>query len=72
MAAAGDGRTPRERTIREWAQPVRRWLDAGLVVTGGTDCPAVAYDPERPLLGLRASFSQDTLAGTLLPPDGGR
>jgi predicted amidohydrolase YtcJ len=56
-----------EEAVREWAQPVRSWQDAGLIVTAGTDCPAVLYDPERPLLGLWATFSQDTLAGKLMP-----
>jgi predicted amidohydrolase YtcJ len=69
LAESGDGISSRERTIREWAQPIRRWMDAGLVVTGGTDCPAVAYDPGRPLMGLWTSFSQETLAGTLMPEE---
>jgi predicted amidohydrolase YtcJ len=69
LAEAGDGLTPRDRTIREWSQPVRRWLEAGLVVTGGTDCPAVAYDAERPLMGLWTTFSQETLAGILMPDE---
>jgi len=56
-----------ERTVREWGQPVRSWLQAGLLVTGGTDCPAVSYDPKQPLLGLWSTFSQETLAGTLMP-----
>jgi predicted amidohydrolase YtcJ len=61
------GLTSLERTVREWGQPVRSWLGAGLLVTGGTDCPAVSYDPEQPLLGLWSTFSQETLAGTLMP-----
>ncbi|MFI6085797.1 amidohydrolase [Streptomyces sp. NPDC051217] len=67
LAETGDGITPRERTIREWGQPMRTWIDAGLTVTAGTDCPAVAYDQDRPLLGLWACFSQETLAGKLMP-----
>jgi predicted amidohydrolase YtcJ len=67
LAAPGEGLSPRERTIREWAQPIRRWLDRGLVVTGGTDSPAVGYDRDRPLMGLWTSFSQETLAGILMP-----
>lgn len=69
LAADGGDLTPLQRTVREWGQPVRSWLDAGLVVTGGTDTPAIGYDLTRPLLGLWSTFSQDTLAGTLMPEE---
>jgi len=58
---------PWERTVKDWGLPVRSWLREGIVVTGGTDCPAVAYDPQRPLLGLYMVTTQETLAGKLLP-----
>jgi predicted amidohydrolase YtcJ len=67
LATSSSSLTPHERTAKEWGQPVRTWGEAGLLVTGGSDCPAIAYDPERPLMGLWATFSQDTLAGKLLP-----
>jgi hypothetical protein len=58
---------PWERTVRDWALPVRSWLREGLVVTGGTDCPATHYDPRRPLLGHYHVLTQETLVGRLLP-----
>jgi hypothetical protein len=33
LAESGGGISSRERTSREWAQPIRRWIDAGLLVT---------------------------------------
>jgi hypothetical protein len=58
---------PWKRTVRDWGLPLRSWHDAGIMVTGGSDNPAVVYDPDRPLLNLYGSLTGDTLAGVLLP-----
>lgn len=56
-----------ERTLAEWSLPMRSWLEAGILVTNGTDCPATHYDPERPLTTIYSACTQNTLAGTMLP-----
>ena len=56
-----------KRTVRDWGMPLRDWFDAGLMVTGGTDNPAVAYDQEQPFLGQYSALTGETLAGVLVP-----
>ena len=58
---------PWKRTVRDWGLPLKDWFDAGLVVTGGSDNPAVVYNPEQPFLSQYAALTGNTLAGVLLP-----
>lgn len=58
-----------ERTVKDWGLAVRSWLQEGLMVTGGTDCPAIHYDTDRPLLGLYHLITRETLVGKLLPDE---
>ncbi len=60
---------PWARAVGDWGLAPRSWLREGIVVTGGTDCPAVHYDLERPLLGLYQVCTQETLVGKLLPDE---
>ena len=53
--------------MRDWGLPLRDWFDAGLTITGGSDNPAVVYDPERPFLSQYSALTGETLAGVLLP-----
>jgi predicted amidohydrolase YtcJ len=61
---------PWERAVRDWGLPFQDWLAAGLLVTGGTDNPAVVYDVDHPLLGMYSAVTGETLAGVLLPGQG--
>jgi predicted amidohydrolase YtcJ len=58
---------PWRRTVRDWGLPLRDWFDAGVKVTGGTDNPAVVYDPEQPFLCQYSALTGSTLAGVLMP-----
>ena len=56
-----------KRTVRDWGLPLRDWFDANLVVTGGSDNPAVVYNPDQPFLSQYSALTGNTLAGVLLP-----
>ena len=58
---------PWKRTVRDWGMPLRDWLEAGIMVTGGTDNPAVVYDTGQPFLCQYSAVTGQTLAGVLLP-----
>lgn len=60
-------RDARAAAAADWGLPLRSWHEAGLLVTGGTDNPAVVYDPEQPLKGMHVAVTGETLAGVLLP-----
>ncbi len=51
----------------DWGLALRAWHDAGILVTGGTDNPAVVYDPEHPLKGIHVAVTGETMAGVLAP-----
>jgi predicted amidohydrolase YtcJ len=61
---------PWKRTVRDWGLPLRTWFDEGLMVTGGTDNPAVVYDKEQPFLCQYSALTGKSLAGTLMPSQG--
>jgi predicted amidohydrolase YtcJ len=58
--------SPMDHARQEWGLALRDWIDAGLLVTGGSDCPATTYSTEQPLLGMYAARTQMSLAGELL------
>lgn len=58
---------PWKRTVRDWGLPLRHWFDEGLMVSGGTDNPAVVYSKEQPFLCQYSALTGKSLAGTLMP-----
>lgn len=57
----------RAAATADWGLALRAWHDAGMLVTGGTDNPAVVYDPEHPLKGIHVAVTGETMAGVLAP-----
>lgn len=55
------------QTRSMWGMSTRDWIDAGLVVSTGSNTPAAIYDPEQPFLGHYCLLTGDTLAGKLMP-----
>jgi predicted amidohydrolase YtcJ len=53
-----------------WGLSTRDWIDAGLLVTAGSNIPAAIYDTEAPLLGAYCLLTGDTRAGVLAPGQG--
>ena len=48
-----------------WAMSPSAWMQAGLLVSAGSNTPAAIYDADHPLLGLYTLATGDTRAGKL-------
>ncbi len=59
-------KTGLEQAINVWGMTPRSWMKQGLHVSAGSNTPAAVYDPEKPLVGLYAFATGDTLAGVLV------
>jgi len=55
-----------EQAAMMWGLSTRDWIDAGFVVSAGSNTPAAVYDAERPFLGLYTLATGDTSVGVLV------
>jgi predicted amidohydrolase YtcJ len=64
---APDGRS---QAASMWGIPAKTWIDAGVVVSAGSNVPAAVHDVDHPFLGQYCFLTGDTSVGTLLPNEG--
>lgn len=56
--------------LRDWAYPLRAFLDAGLTVPGSSDCPAVSGDqPLNPFWGIWNAVTRELYEGGTYVPE---
>ena len=55
-----------EQAREAWGLRTRDWIDAGFLVSAGSNTPAAVYDPERPLLGMYTVATGETRVGQLI------
>jgi hypothetical protein len=59
-----------EQAASMWGLSPAAWIDAGLLVSAGSNTPAAIYDAEHPLLGLYTFQTGDTRVGRLIDGQG--
>jgi predicted amidohydrolase YtcJ len=59
-----------EQAASMWGLSPAAWIDAGLLVSAGSNTPAAIYDTEHPLLGLYTFQTGDTRVGRLIDGQG--
>jgi predicted amidohydrolase YtcJ len=64
QSEAPDGRS---QAASMWGIPARTWIDAGIVVSAGSNTPAAVHDIDHPFLGQYCFLTGETAVGTLLP-----
>jgi predicted amidohydrolase YtcJ len=65
-----DAATGMDQARGMWGMSPARWLEAGLLLSAGSNTPAAVYDVDQPLLGLYALETGDTRVGVLVEGQG--
>lgn len=60
-------KTGMEQAATMWGLSPAAWIDAGMLVSAGSNTPAAIYDAEHPMLGIYALATGDSQVGVLIP-----
>ena len=59
-----------EQAAEMWGLSTRDWIDAGFLVSTGSNTPAAIYDPDHPFLGMYSLATGETRVGVLVRDQG--